>query len=568
MNRESRATILRMALCVLVALPCPTGCHRPGTGIAPEGEREAPPSPKKPFEAFLDSVPTTAPERRDAALWTTLRRFYATHGFTLAWAAPGITAPRAKSLLSVLAEAGREGLEPSDYPVRKLAERIDRRGPMPEEELFALDLGLSHAFLRYATDLSRGRLYPGPYERGWHIRPSPLDLVPAIESATMKEDPRIVLERLAPPHPEYARLRDALPRYREIVKSGGWPPVPQGPTLHPGETADAARLNAIEERLAREGYLQTGGEGERSKKKHAYARYDAQLSDGLRAFQRRHGLEPDGVIGAMTLAALNVPAETRARQIALNMERWRRMPAEMGARYIVVNVAGFRLEIYEKERFVTSMKVIVGMEGWGTPIFHADMTHVILHPAWRVPTSIAVKEILPKLRKDPSYLAENHMDVLRPGADGNLTVAAASVDWSKVSARNFPYRLRQRPGPDNPLGNFKFVPPNDYDVYLHDTSSPRLFQKDKRAFSHGCIRVERPMDLALWLLSPDPKWTRERLEEALKDPKTRRVDLREDVPVYITYWTAAVDGDEGPSFFPDLYALDAELDARLHARRR
>ncbi len=567
MTRLSRARILCLALGALSALAPAIACQRPGGGISPEREGEGIllHAPKKPFEAFLESVPSTDRQRRDATLWSQLQRFYRSRSFTPAWTAPGIASPRASELLLALEQASGEGLDPSNYPVGGLAarlDRIDRRGPVPEEETFGLDLALSHAFLRYGTDLARGRLGPGGTEPGWHITPRAVELVPALDRATTREDPRAVLQGLAPKHPAYTRLRAALPHYREIVKTGGWRSVPEGVTLHPGETAPAARLQALASRLEREGFLATesGSEGGRS------GRYDARLADGVKAFQRRHGLEPDGVIGAQTLAALNVPAPTRLRQIELNMERWRRMPENPGARFILVNVPGFRLESFENERLAARMKVIVGMEGWGTPNFRADMQHIVLHPAWRVPTSIATREILPKLRRDPGYLAANHMDVLSLHDGG--TVGASSITWSKVSARSFPYRLRQRPGADNPLGRFKFVLPNDYDVYLHDTAAPRLFAKDKRAFSHGCIRVERPMDLALWLLATDPSWSRERLEEALKDPKTRRVDLAQDVPVYVTYWTAAVNEDGSIDFFADLYGMDEALEARMRARRR
>jgi murein L,D-transpeptidase YcbB/YkuD len=586
MTRFLRATILCLALAALAALSTAVACQRPGPGMSPEEEGAALHPPKKPFEAYLDSLPASAHPHRDAGRWRTLRRFYEKRDFALAWVGPGESAARANSLLLALEQADREGLEPSDYPTRDFASRLDRiggKGRASDADRFSLDLDLTLAFLGYASDVSVGRLSPGQMEPGWNIPPHAIDLGPPLERATTGEDPRAVLEGLAPKHLAYVRLREALPRYREIAKSGGWPLVPPevpsvaradsigdaradsisvAPTLRPGDSAPAAQLNALAARLEREGFLPAEGDsgGKRSR------RYDARLSDGLREFQRRHGLEPDGVIGEQTLAAINVPAATRARQIELNMERWRRMPEDPGARYILVNVPGFRLETYEKERLVTRMKVIVGLEGWRTPIFHAHVEHIVLHPSWRVPTSIAVREILPKLRRDPSWLSENHMDVL--GLREGGAVPASSINWSKVSADGFPYRLRQRPGPDNPLGNFKFVLPNEYDVYLHDTATPRLFAKDKRALSHGCIRVERPMDLALWLLAPDPKWTPERLQEALADPKTQRVYLSEDVPVYVSYWTAVANEDGSVDSFTDLYGLDAALDAKLRGRRR
>jgi murein L,D-transpeptidase YcbB/YkuD len=536
------SVLVLLLLALPLALAASPGCQTPR--VAREAETRVPLTPlaENVFKAQLDSL---APERgEDALIRRSVRAFYERRGYSLAWAGKG-GEERADAFRAVLDGADREGLEPADYTIPGVA------GESP-----ALDLALTRTFIRFARDLSRGRVDPSRIDRNWRATPRELDLAAALEDAIRTGDFKAAAERLAPKHAAYAALRTELSRYRELAASGGWASVPDGPTLKPGIGAEPARLRALARRLEREGYLESDGESRG-------ARYGPPLSGAVSAFQRRHGLDGDGVLGPRTLAALNVPVEARVRQIEINMERWRWLPNDMGDRHIFVNVPSFRLSLVERGRESLGMNVIVGKAGWSTPLFSDRMTHLILNPSWNVPHSIAVDEILPKLVQDPGYLKTKNFQVTRAG----VPVDPATVDWPKVSARGFPYHLRQLPGPENPLGRVKFMFPNTFSVYLHDTPTGNLFRRSERAFSHGCIRIERPIDLAEHLLGPDPPWNRERILKAIASGSQQVISLRRAVPVYILYWTAFVNTEGAIEFHHDLYNADRHLDAALAASR-
>ncbi|HEX5760666.1 MAG TPA: L,D-transpeptidase family protein, partial [Thermoanaerobaculia bacterium] len=270
--------------------------------------------------------------------------------------------------------------------------------------------------------------------------------------------------------------------------------------------------------------------------------YDAAVEQAVRRFQARHGLEATGTVGKDTLAALNVPAAARARQLEVNMERWRWMPASLGERHIFVNVPAYALRLVEGDRTVLAMKVIVGKDQSRTPAFSDQMTYLELNPYWNVPPSIYNEEIAPKVAADSSYLARNDMEYVEDGGS---------------------VRVRQRPGPANPLGQIKFMFPNQFNIYLHDTPADHLFDVAERGFSHGCIRIEKPMELAEYLLRDDPKWSRAALQEAIDSGESRSLKLPRPIAVHILYWTAWVEPDGTVQFRDDLYGHDATLDRAL-----
>jgi murein L,D-transpeptidase YcbB/YkuD len=320
------------------------------------------------------------------------------------------------------------------------------------------------------------------------------------------------------------RLQQALERYREITGRGEPEPVPPGPALKLGVEGD--RVAALRARLA----AAAEAEGaEPLPETDQPELFDDSLETAVRDFQERHGLSPDGAAGPSTLAELNRSAEDQIRKIELNLERWLRLPAGLEERHILVNIAAFRLEAVEDGRSVLDMRVIVGRPHSPTPLLSSAIQDVVLNPSWHVPRSIASKEIRPK---GQSYLRRNGFQVLPDG------------------------KLRQKPGPNNSLGLFKFRFPSRYGVYLHDTPSRSLFNRAGRAFSHGCVRLERPADLAAWVLRDDPRWTPEAIQEALDEGRERRVDLPEPIPVHIAYWTAWVDDRGTLRFAPDVYGLD------------
>jgi murein L,D-transpeptidase YcbB/YkuD len=280
----------------------------------------------------------------------------------------------------------------------------------------------------------------------------------------------------------------------------------------------------------------------------------------VRVFQARHGLEADGVIGATTRAALNVPVEARVQQIATNLDRWRWLPQHLGARYLIVNIPNFTLEVMEQDHIAMSMRVVVGTPQNPTPVFSDTMTHIALSPYWRVPPGIARREILPRLRRQPGYLATQNIKLLRVQDGGVQEVNPRSIDWSTVTARNFNYALRQEPGPANALGGVKFIFPNAFNVYMHDTPQRALFARPERAFSHGCVRLEQPIALAEYVLRGAPSWHRDKILATIARRVERYVELPEALPVHLVYWTAWVSDTGTLHFRPDIYGADALAD--------
>jgi murein L,D-transpeptidase YcbB/YkuD len=284
--------------------------------------------------------------------------------------------------------------------------------------------------------------------------------------------------------------------------------------------------------------------------------FDEALERAVRAFQRRHGLHDDGKVGRGTLEALNVPVQERVRRIIVNLERWRRQQPAAHDRYIEVNVPGFTLNVMEHDQAQMTMRVIVGKEDQRTPLFQSTMTHVILSPYWQVPSRIAKEEILPRLRRNPLYLHAQNMRVVQGWGAGAQVVDAAGIDWTTVQAKQFSYRFRQEPGPRNALGRVKFQFPNQFSIYMHDTPTRRLFAKPSRAFSHGCVRLERPIDLATYLLQGRSQWTPKRMRAAIARGKEQWVNLPRAIPVQMVYRTVWVDADGTVHFRPDIYGYD------------
>ena len=278
--------------------------------------------------------------------------------------------------------------------------------------------------------------------------------------------------------------------------------------------------------------------------------YGNELQEAVKRFQRRHGLEPDAVVGRTVAAQMNVPADARVRQIALNLERWRWLPRDLGDRHILVNVPEYRLEVWEHHQVPLTMRVVVGKKDTPTPIFADDMTHVVFSPYWNVPPDIVKNETIPSALRDPAFLDRTNMEVLdRSGKP----VDPSSIDMEAVGE----YRFRQRPGSSNSLGLVKFVFPNSYNVYLHDTPADSLFARATRSFSHGCVRVEQPEALARYVLGDQPAWTPERISEAMHAGTEKTVKLSRPLPVYLGYWTARVSADGIVQFRDDIYAIDA-----------
>lgn len=489
----------------------------------------------------------------DIAAGNVLAEFYEGRDFAPAWTNPDQVA----ELLGTVLASKDDGLNPEDYHAQALerAYRALEEGTEPTaQQRAAIELLFSDSLLRLAYHQLYGKIDPKSLDPRWNfavrpLGPDPLQrLQDAIDSSSLGD----FMENLYGRFPLYKSLRESLRNHRQMQSSGGWPTVPAGPTLKVGMTDD--RLGAISQRLAISGDLDDAvlpGDGV----------YSEMLAGGVKAFQSRHGLEPDGVIGPATLAALNVPVETRIDQLRINLERARWVSGGLGKDFIIVNIAGYRAYLVNDLEIVWDTKVQVGKTYHQTPVFRDEMAYVVMNPTWTVPYSIATKEMLPRIQRDPDYFKTRTFDV-RDRAGQN--VDPESIDWTQLSRRNFPYTFVQRPGPANALGRIKFIFPNEYAVYLHDTPSKSLFGRAERAFSHGCIRTQNPFDLAELLLAPKG-WDRARIDAQIESAETKTVHLAEPLPVLLLYWTADI-GPNGESwFFKDIYERDQRVLDALEA---
>lgn len=369
----------------------------------------------------------------------------------------------------------------------------------------------------------------------------------AADDPLAEVDEQRELALITAPNPYYRRLQAQLQWHRDLADAGGWPEMPGGSTIRPG--SDDPRLAILARRLAVSGDL-TDNDAAVSA-----TNYDEVMQDAVRRFQARHGLEVDALVGRATLRALNVSVEQRINQIRVNLERTRELIIGQGDDFILVNTAGFSVSVIRDGQTVWTTSIIVGETENKTPIFRSTLKYVVFNPTWTVPRSIASKEMLPKIKQDPDFFDSGNYQLL--DSEGNI-VEPSSVDWSAIHVGNFPYTLVQQPGCSNALGQIKFVFPNEFSVFMHDTPEKWLFTNAKRAFSHGCIRVNEPFALAEVLLGKDG-WTRERIESQIQSEETRTVFLSEPLPILLVYWTAEVDDPGIIHFYDDIYERDAAL---------
>jgi murein L,D-transpeptidase YcbB/YkuD len=419
-----------------------------------------------------------------------------------------------------------------------------------------LELLASHELVRFAGDLRNGRLSPRAVDPELFVQAEPMTPSTVLGDAAAAQDFERFLADLTPANPYYRRLRRVLADHRAVERQGGWPTLDAGSSLRQGDRDP--RVRVLRERLSATRDITVPASDP--------SLFDAALDQAVRRFQARHGLEVDGIVGPNTRAALNTPVETRLQQIVVNMERWRWMSDDLGRRYILVNLAGFELDVVEDGRNVLNMRVVVGRPYRRTPVFTGRMTYLEFNPTWTVPPTIARVDILPKLREDPGYLAEENMLVYRGWDADARPLDPTIIDWRAVDPRRIPYRIVQQPGPKNALGRVKFMFPNRFHVYLHDTPSRELFERTVRTFSSGCIRIEKPLEMAEYLLDGDQGWTRERMEAVIAGGKRTAVPLPRPLPVYLTYSTVWVGEGGTVHFRNDVYGRDQLLSEALYAR--
>jgi murein L,D-transpeptidase YcbB/YkuD len=483
-----------------------------------------------------------------------LPEYYRQREFRPAWSMGNRLSSRIEPFMEIIRNAGCEGLNPQEYRLDRIqsimnALRANLSGmrALDQATLADLDVLLTDAFFQYASHLVNGRVDHQTIYPGWVIYRNSMDLKANIQDALDSGEIEETLEELSPWYPGYAMLKGELVRYQGIAARGGWPAIPAGPKL--GKGSHDRRVITLRERLVASGDIALTEESEKSI-------FDQALEEAVRKFQKRHGLTVDGRVGKSTYAALNVPVETRIRQIVLNMDRLRWLPGNPGERYIFVNIADFSLQVVENEQVVMSMKIIVGKTEQRSCVLSRKMTYLELNPDWRIPDSIATKEILPQLKKKPEYLTQKQIRVFGDWGSRSKEIDPATVDWSRVRASNFRYKLRQDPGVLNPLGRIKFIFPNECEIYLHDTPTRHLFGRTRRAFSHGCIRIEKPLDLATYLLQSKNSWTRKKIMAEIRKEKRQVVILSDPIDVHIHYGTAWVDQEGILQFRDDIYRID------------
>lgn len=486
----------------------------------------------------------------DGPVSKTVSELYKEQSYRLMWLSRGLDG-RAEALRAAFAAAEEDGLPPARYLTPALSQYLAALAAgqaLPEQDLAAADVLLTRGAAQFASDLFAGYAKPSKV----NLRAAQLDLPASLRQIVSSNNPAQILPSFRPRNPAYGQLRQTLAYLKTVAAQGGWPAVPSGPKLEPEKVDD--RVPSLRAYLAATGDL-SQSEANGGKK------YDAALFEAVKRFQARHGLDPDGVIGPVTIAQMNAPAEFRMKQVVANMERWRWVPRDFGPRYLAVNVPEFMLRVYENGAEVEKMKVIVGGDygNRATPLFSENMAYIIFNPYWNIPSGLAAKELVPKQLKNPDFFAKNNYEIVSDyGSSKSFPATPENVEL--VAQQKL--LLHQLPGKNNALGSIKFIFPNSFSVYLHDTSDPHLFEKAERAFSHGCVRIERPTDLAALLLR-DQGMTAATVEETLATKKTKKFDLKEPLPVYMLYWTAFTAEDGTMNFRRDLYNMDQSVMASL-----
>lgn len=492
-----------------------------------------------------DSVAKRIHERLDAATAQSMpdravAAFYAQRDYAPAWQEPR----RYAALVNAIDGLRGDGLDPADYALSAAAQPRDVLDSGSIDQRADLDLRATQAYLLAIGHLRRGKVDPRGIDPQYNFEPTATEEAQWLRSDTdaiEHIDIDVVFARARPRHPAYARLQDALQRLRGIEAAGGWPAIPDGPTLQPGDID--TRVTLLRRRLQLGGYLANAVDD---------PAFGPELEIALREFQAEQYLDVDGRLGPQTRAALNRPVEARIDQVRVNLERARWLLREAQGDFVLVDIAGFKVTYFKAGTPLWSARAQVGLPYRSTPSFKSEIDAVTFNPTWTVPPTILSKDLLPKIRANPGLLARNNLRVL--DASGQ-ELAASAVDWSNPRG----IVLRQDAGADNSLGRVAIRFPNPYGVYMHDTPHKELFAEERRAFSSGCIRVERPLELVAYLFAGTPGWDREKIDGLVAAGETKTVRLPHPVAVLLLYWSVDTHDGERITFKPDIYGKDAAV---------
>lgn len=499
------------------------------------------------------------PATVEPAVWTDVGKFYTQRNGAPAWVNHKQPTQKATDAIKILHTATDHAFDPADYGEAEITkiyddiQKLERDTPDIHQRLAEFDVHLTAALLAMGRDVAIGRTAPSIIDAKWKSRRAQPDLAAKLNAA-LDADLDSFIEAVRPQHPEYVALQKALADVRGQLAKGGWPQV-KAKSLKPGESHPA--VVELRQRLAASGHFK----GDATSTSPVY---DNDLVDAVKSFQELHQLKASGVVDAPTLAAMNVPIEKRLQQVELNLERWRWMPDDFGKHHFMVNVPYFHLLARKDNQTVMDIRVVVGKPGNETPLFSDEMESVVFSPYWNIPDSIAQNETAPAMARDPAYLAKQNIEIFRTSGGKTEAISASDVNWDNPGdLRGLAFR--QRPGASNALGNVKFLFPNEFNVYLHDTPADALFGRPTRAFSHGCMRVEEPEKLAEYVLQGYPEWTPETMQAAMHSGVEKHVKLKEKIPVHVVYFTAWVDEKGGLHFQPDIYGYDDKQIARQAA---
>ncbi len=484
--------------------------------------------------------------------------FYSANNFKKVWL--GAKRPNNEYLAFIdeVKASSTYGLDPDDYDITILEQQVVslyKNSKRTEADISDLDIKITASFFLYTTHLMEGRVrYPGApdfiWERGMPLE-NDITMLLSMESAMGL---RKKLERIQPSDQQYSRLQKAYKKFRVLQQADTIPNIAGNLLIKPGELN--VEIPLIRRKLSLLDILNKSSRDESPQ-------YDDNLVKGIKKFQSLHGLTADGVIQGETIKFLNMTMKARAELIALNLERLRWGPSPKGDNNeVVVNVPEFMLRVYNNHKSVLEMRVVTGSEFNATPVFHDSLKYIVFSPTWTVPKSIFENEFLPKLRIDSAHFSSERFTFYKRGKEIDPTLES----WADDKLNPAAYRVIENPGPANSLGNVKFIMPNDFSIYLHDTPADRLFSKEKRAFSHGCIRLEKPLELAEYLVGYQKKWDKERVEEAIQSAEPLRVNLKKAYPVHIVYRTVWVDDANEINFRADIYGHDKRHLAQLDER--
>ncbi len=505
---------------------------------------------------FIDSY--LKKERGFADEDTLIRKFYAEREYRLAWFNGEELIPQADKFIEVINSAHREGLNPADYKFKDFGQMYEaysntsKDDPGRIEKKAELDIALTGTYFIYSRDFYKGTVDPRKVDNiQWKVKKNKFKPIKALQTILKERESRYPYYQFAPLHEDYDKLRKALSQLRDIQRKGGWPVIPEVKILKKGDSSEIVPV--LRKRL--QDYMPA--EAKNQANTHLF---DDALDQAVKRFQVIHGLKADGAVGGNTLKTLNVSVDERINQVILNMERWRWVPKRLPEQHIFVNIPEYHLYVVENGKRVLDMKVIVGKTMNSTPVFSDKLEYIVFSPFWNITENILFDEVIPAQIRNPNFMASQDMEVVKDlGKNKVEIIPIHSIDWGSVVREDFKYRVRQRPGDKNPLGHVKFIFPNSYDVYLHDTPNDYLFSQAERGFSHGCIRMEKPVEMAKYLLRNKEGWNEKRIKNAMNTGQEEYVNLPEKVPVYIVYFTTWVDDQGIIHFRDDIYGHDKKL---------